>query len=187
MYPRIPCEGISEAHFGNHCKYSTTCLNGSCLFYRLFYRHLGPDVLELTVWQRGSQMSPYHLAEVYGKNSVLCLVPYGLWNRQCCSQSTSECDVSEHFRSDHRNYCRITGATLSLTDTYGAAVAHYTHNARLYLQCKASTHSAMHFLHTHTATRLPFPVCQYCLVRRWYRKRVCVCLCVCVCVCVCVF
>jgi hypothetical protein len=55
--------------------------------------------------------------------------------------------------------------------TYGAAVTQYTHNAKLNLQHNAYTHSATHFLHTHTATLFPFTVCQYRFIRRWYRKR----------------
>jgi hypothetical protein len=44
MYPRIPCEGIREAQFGNHCKYSTKLLNGSWLFYRLIYLELNVEL-----------------------------------------------------------------------------------------------------------------------------------------------
>jgi len=51
--------------------------------------------------------------------------------------------------------CRRLGATLSLTDMYGAAVAHYTHTTatmqRFHSQCNA--------IHTHTATDFLFPVC----------------------------
>jgi hypothetical protein len=69
---------------------------------------------------------------------------------------------------------------LQATKRGASCVAQCPHNTKLNIQCYVYTKSATHFLHTHTATYLPFPVCQYRLFVGDTEACVCVCVCVCV-------